>query len=94
MPHLYDGIRMLLRCDGDSPQRALAANLYRRTATAKDARGLARGFRTFEDLRAAAGVLPAVAAVEPKWAAWLKAVEAGLEEPQVTRLVGHDQSLR
>jgi transposase len=28
----------------------LAANLYRRTATAKDARRLARRFRTFEDL--------------------------------------------
>ena len=28
----------------------LAANLYRRTATAKDARRLARRFRTFEDM--------------------------------------------
>jgi|HubBroStandDraft_2_1064218.scaffolds.fasta_scaffold232939_2 hypothetical protein len=35
---------------GQSPGAGLTANLYRRTATAKDVRRLARRFRIFEDL--------------------------------------------
>jgi transposase len=46
-PAVLDGLLARYR---DLATAGLAANLYRRTATAKDARRLARRFRTFEDL--------------------------------------------